>query len=279
MDYKKTLLKRWVESEKQLSLQIEMEKITNELKKQITKKKKLKVVKKKKLKVVKKVEEQDCSIEKVFGNRDIRNIIMKEKQKLIDAEWEKFKDIDWKEIMTIDQFRDIITEWAWDRDWMDRKNRLNLKLDWEQLCNYIDGLPLFWDYFCNDMDYCYEREAFQRKLNGEPLIDTTYQRQHPAKPQKKDTMDEDTKLVCKLLRKTYKNKKQWANKLTQIGREKGFLKENRCWKKIYTLEYAIASYIHHLEEDKKMNEYLLCVKHLIEDHDDIEMEDWNLFYK
>ena len=273
MDYKKTLLKRWVESEKQLSLQIEMEKITNELKKQITKKKK-------KLKVVKKVEEQSCSIETVFGNRDIRNIIMEEKQKLLDAEWEKFKDIDWKEIMTIDQFRDIITEWCWDRDWMDRNTRLNLKLDWKQLCEFIHSKSsLFWEYHCNDMDYYYEREAFQRKLNGEPLIDTTYQRQYPPKQQKKDTMDEDTKLVCKFLRKTYKNKKQWANKLTQIGRDKGFLKENRCWKKINTLEYAIASYIHHLEEDKKMNEYLLCVKHLIDDHDDIEIGDWCLFYK
>tara|TARA_R100001509_G_scaffold163820_2_gene139352 strand:- start:507 stop:1325 length:819 start_codon:yes stop_codon:yes gene_type:complete len=272
MAYKKTLLKRWLESEKQLSLQIEMGKITNEIK---NKTKKIK----KKFKIVKKIEEQSCSIEKVFRNSDIRNIIMKEKQKLLDEEFEKFKDIDWKEIMTIDQFRDIIIEWFRDNDYMDKKTRLNLKLDWQGLCEYInETCSLFWDYYCNDMDYYYEREAFQRKLNGEPLIDTTYQRQYPPKPQKKNTMGEDTKLVCKLLRKTYKNKKQWANKLTQIGREKGFLTEKQCWKKINTLEYAIASYLHHLEEDKKLSEYLLCVKQLIDDHDDIEMEDWDLYY-
>ena len=260
MDYKKTLLKRWFESEE----------IKNKTKKT-----------KKKFKIVKKIEEvEETSIEKVFCNSDIRNIIMKEKQKLLDAEFEKFKDIGWKEIMTIDQFRDIIIEYFRDTGYMDKKTRLNLKLDWHGLCEFINETSSsFWDYFMYDMDYYYEREAFKRKLNGEPLIDTTYERQYPPKQkQKKNTMDEDTKLVCKLLRKTYKNKKQWANKLTQIGREKGFLTQRQCWKKINTLEYAIASYMHHLEEDKKLSEYLLCVKQLIDDHDDIEMGDWDLYY-
>jgi hypothetical protein len=273
MDYKKVLLKRWEESEKQLSLQKELERVTNELKQKTTKKKK------KNLKIVKKIEETS-SIEKVFGNSDIRNIIMKEKQKLLNEEWEKFKDIEWDKIMTIDQFRDIITEYAWDYDWMDRKHRINLNLNWNQLCEYVNDMTsLFWEHHTNDLDYYYEREAFQRKLNGEPLIDTTYERKHPVKQKKtKDTMDEDTKLVCKLLRKTYKNKKQWANKLTRIGRDKGLLKEGRYWKKINTLEYAVATYLHYLEEDKKMGEYLQCVGHLLNEHDEIELEEWTLFY-
>ena len=276
--FKKVLLERWEETNKQLSLQKEMEKITNTLLKK----------KKKKNLIIKKVVEpkvvEPSPMELVFGNSDIREQIMEHKQKLLDDEWEKFKHIDWREIMTIDEFRDIITEFAWDYEYMDRKERFNLKLDWNGLCGIIGDMNskghIFWEYYLDYMDYYYEKEAFQRKLNGEPLIDTTYERQHPAKQQqKKDSMDEDTKLVCKLLRKTYKNKKQWANKLTQIGRDKGFLKDGRCWKKLNTLEYSIATYLHYLEENKKMGEYLQCVGQLLKETDYIEMEEWTMYYK
>lgn len=199
MDYKKTLMKRWFETNKQLSLQKEMEKITNQLKEQITKKKK-----KKQLKVVGVYEEpkeiEPCSIMKVFSDINIREQIMEHKQKLLDDEWEKFKHIDWSKIMTIDQLRDIITEFARSQGHIcDLKTsqyrfaRYNLKLDWTGLLNVIHDLDnncnwesaYFWNHHLNDMDYYYERQAFQRYLNGEPLIDTSYERQYPPKKKNK----------------------------------------------------------------------------------------------
>lgn len=293
--FKKVLLSKWNEEELEKevkkyeeekiyleNLRKEMKVITNILtpvvEEPIKKKKK-----KKNLIIIKKVEEpkveQPSPMELVFGNSDIREQIMGHKQKLLDDDWEKFKHIDWSEIMTIDKFRDIITEFAWDCEYMDRKERLNLKMDWSGLYSFINdmrcgGFDFFYHYMI-DMDYYWEKEAYQRKLNGEPLIDTTYERQHPPKQQqKKDSMDEDTKLVCKLLRKTYKNKKQWANKLTQIGIDKGFLKDGRCWKKLNTLEYSVYTYLHYMEENKKMGEYLQCVGQLLED-EGIETEEYD----
>ena len=266
MDYKKTLLKRWVESEKQLSLQIEMEKITNELKKKITKKKK-------KLKVVKKVEEQSCSIEKVFCNRDIRNIIMKEKQKLLDAEWEDFKHIDWSKIMTITQFRDIITQFAIEFDYMKPNQYLTTKSNWESLGRFIGSMRNtgidFWEYHIDCMDYYYEREAFQRKLNGEPLIDYEYRRQYPplkTKTTYTEKMDNENIELCKRLRKKFSNAKKWSAELTRIGKELGYLEENRRWTKSNTIERCVERVIDFKKNNKVLTEYCKCI--------DFAMREW-----
>ena len=82
-DYKKILLNRWEESNKQILLQKELERITNELNREPIKNK------------------EPDSFTQVFSNQDIREIIMKKKKSLID--YDKFYALeyaDWSPINT-----------------------------------------------------------------------------------------------------------------------------------------------------------------------------------
>ena len=260
----------------------ELSKMNIKIEKPIRKKmKKLKVVgvyeePQKKLKVVGVYEEpkeiKPCPIDLVFSNSDIRQQIMEHKQKLIDDDWDKFKSIDWREIMTIDEFRDIITEYARGLGSIDERTRYNLKLNWTGLENVIYNFDHNCDLdFYGDNDY-YTRRAFQRKLNGEPLIDTTYQRQYPPKKprtpnrKKHDGIDdEDTIEACKMLRKKYKNKKVWAKKLTQIARDNNLLDENKHWTGKLTIEDAIRIYIRRKQDGDILNEYSKSVELILEE--------------